>query len=176
MRIQHTLLVTTLVGFFALSLMGAEAPKTFKVGELNFTRPADWEWVEVTSAMRKAQLKVPGAGPGPSAEVVFFFFESGNGGGVKANVDRWLSQFEEKSNQKVEDTTINKRKVTSVQVEGTYMSGMPGGPRTPQPKSALQGTIIETSEGNVFIKMTGPTQTVKAAKEQFKKMVEGPLK
>ena len=48
--------------FLALALpdRAAEAPGTFKVGEFTFTRPAGWEWVEATSSMRKAQLKVPG--------------------------------------------------------------------------------------------------------------------
>ena len=100
----------------------------------------------------------------------------GNGGGTKANVDRWLGQFQEKSNPKVEDTKVGKHTVTYVEVEGTYMSGMPGGPRTPQPKTMLQGAIIESGEGNVFIKMTGPIAVVKSSKETFKKMVEEPLK
>jgi len=66
--------------------------------------------------------------------------------------------------------------VTYVQVEGTYLSGMPGGPRTPQPNSMLQGAIIESDQGNVFIKMTGPAALVKSAKDDFKRMVEGALK
>src|SRR5262245_55021616 len=73
----------------------AEAPSTFKVGEFNFTRPASWEWVEVTSPMRKAQLKVKGKEGQANAEVVFFQFGSGSAGGVQANVNRWLGQFEE---------------------------------------------------------------------------------
>ena len=76
--------------------------------------------------MRKAQLKV-GSGE-KSAEVVFFYFGEGNGGGTKANVDRWLGQFQDKSNPKVEDVRVGKHTVTHVQVEGTYMSGMPGRP------------------------------------------------
>ena len=176
MRIKTTSLVIALLALFDLSLFGAEPPKNFTVGEFTFTRPANWESVEVTSSMRKAQLKAPGADKSQSAEVVFFHFGEGNGGGTKANVDRWLGQFEEKSNPKVEDVTVNKRRVTYVEVEGTYMSGMPGGPRTPQPKSMLQGAIIESTAENVFVKMTGPTATVKGAKEAFKKMVEAPLK
>ena len=40
----------------------------------------------------------------------------------------------------------------------------------------LLGAIIESGEGNVFIKMTGPIAVVKSSKETFKKMVEEPLK
>jgi hypothetical protein len=146
------------------------------VGEFSFTRPEKWEWVEVTSSMRKAQLKVPGPNKSQSAEVVFFYFGEGNGGGTKANVDRWLGQFENKSDPKVEEAKVGSHRLIYVQVEGTYLSGMPGGPRTPQPKSMLNGAIIESDQGNVFIKMTGPAVLVKSAKEEFKKMVEGALK
>src|SRR5436190_7667455 len=112
---MRTLLARLLSGFITVltfSLLAADAPKQFKVGEFNFSPPASWEWVEVTSSMRKAQLKVPGPDKKQSAEVVFFYFGEGNGGGTKANVDRWLGQFEEKSNPKVEDATVNKHRVT----------------------------------------------------------------
>lgn len=157
------------------SATAAEAPKTFKVGEFSFARPATWDWVEVTSAMRKAQLKVPGK-DSKNADVIFFYFGEGSGGGTKANVDRWLGQFEEgrdKINAKVEEQKANNRAITYVQAEGTYKSGMPGGPTTPQPNTMLLGAIVESAQGNVFIRMTGPAELVKSARDDFKKMVEG---
>jgi hypothetical protein len=157
-------------------LFAADAPSTFKVGEFTFPRPEKWAWVEVTSSMRKAQLKVTGTEKNEAAEVVFFYFGEANGGGTKANVDRWLGQFENKGEPKVEDSRVGGHTVTYVQVEGTYLSGMPGGPRTPQPDSMLQGAIIESAQGNVFIKMTGPKAVVKSATADFKRMVEGALK
>src|SRR5947209_8309859 len=107
----------------------AEAPATFKVSEFTFTRPAAWEWVEVTSAMRKAQLKVSEANGKGSAEVIFFHFGPGDGGGTKANVERWFGQFKEPRDQikaSSDEVTVGKHKVTYVQAEGTYLSGMPG--------------------------------------------------
>jgi hypothetical protein len=156
----------------------AEAPVTFKVGEFTFARPAKWEWVEVASPMRKAQLKVPDAQSGEGAEVVFFQFPGG-AGGTQANVDRWLGQFAEprdKINPKIEETTVGKTKVTYVQAEGTYKSGMPGGPHTAMPGYALLGAIIESDSDNVFVRMTGPKELVKASSGDFKKMIEGGLK
>src|SRR2546430_9646180 len=98
--------------------------------------------------MRKAQLKIPGKDKNDSAEVVFYYFGEGGAGGTQANVNRWLSQFQEprdKINAKSEEVTIGKRKVTFVQAEGTYMSGMPGGgaPPVPQPNSMLLGAIMD---------------------------------
>ena len=59
-------------------------------------------------------------------------------------MDRWFRQFEEprdKINAKTEDVTVGKHKVTYVSAEGTYKSGMPGGPQTPMPNYALVGAI-----------------------------------
>jgi hypothetical protein len=170
---------------FALLLLvagvavAAEAPATFKVSEFTFTRPANWEWVETSSAMRKAQLKVMDAASKESTDVIFFHFGKGDGGGTKANVERWFGQFKEPRDQiqaKTEEVTIKGHKVTYVQAQGTYMSGMPGAATTPMPGYALAGAIIESDEGNVFIRMTGPKSAVKAAMPDFKKMVESALK
>jgi hypothetical protein len=168
--------VTLLSALFAIA---AETPATFKVSEFTFKRPEKWEWVPSTSSMRKAQLKVNDADKKTSAEVVFFHFGAGDGGGVKANVDRWFGQFEgprDKIGAKTEETTIGKHKVTYVRAEGTYLSGMPGGARTPQPDSALRGAIIESDQGSVFVKMTGPAALVKSAEDDFRKMIESALK
>lgn len=162
--------------FFTIQATAAEGQKTFKVGEFSFANPATWEWVEVTSPMRKAQLKVPGKDD-KSADVIFFYFGESGGGGTKANIDRWLGQFvepREKINSKVEETKVNNRAVTYVQAEGTYKSGVPGGPTTPLPNTMLLGAILESAQGNVFIRMTGPIDVVKASRNDFKKMVEAP--
>jgi hypothetical protein len=160
----------------ATASLRAEAPANFKVGEFTFTRPAKWEWIETTSSMRKAQLKIPGA-DGASAEVVFFEFGPRGAGDVKANVDRWLRQFDPHHNDNVNETNIGKIKVTFVQTEGTYHSGMPGGPTTPMSDYALMGAIMESESGNVFVKMTGPKGLVKSSMTEFKKMIEsGPGK
>ena len=164
-------------GLVSLSL-GAEAPETFKVSEFTFTRPKTWEWVEVTSSMRKAQLRVPEKGKG-SADVIFFHFGPGDGGGTKANVERWYGQFKEPRDQikpKSEEVKVGKHKVTYVQAEGTYNSGMPGGPSTPMAGYALAGAIIEAPQGSVFIRMTGPRELVTSSMAEFKQMVEGALK
>src|SRR5687768_13248954 len=77
----------------------AEGPKTFSVGEFSFASPASWEWVPVTSSMRKAELKVQSKDKKQTAEIIFFYFGEGSGGGTQANVDRWLSQFKEPREQ-----------------------------------------------------------------------------
>ena len=176
---KHLVLLLALLLVPGFDAPGADAPAKFTVGEFSFSRPAGWEGVEVTSSMRKAQLKIPGADKQAGGEVVFFHFGENNGGGTQANVDRWFGQFQEpreKIHAQTEAATIGKRKVTYVQAEGTYLSGMPGGPKTAQPDSMLLGAILESPHGSVFIKLTGPANLAKKAKEPFRKMVEGALK
>src|SRR5438270_9962836 len=169
-----------LVVFAALTcLRAAEAPATFKVSSFTFSRPTNWEWVESASPMRKAELKVVDIKTNAKAEVVFYHFGPGSAGGTQANVERWFRQFEEpreKIHAQSEEVAVGKHKVTYVSAEGTYKSGMPGGPQTPMPNYALLGAIIESDEGSVFVKMTGPKQLTGSATADFKKMVEGALK
>jgi len=159
----------------AMSSLRAEEHATFAVGEFTFARPANWAWVESTSQMRKAQLKVTDAASKASADVAFYHFGTGGAGTVQANVDRWLHQFVEPSDQinaKVEHTTVGKTKLTYVQAEGTYQSGMPGGQLTPMPGFALIGAILESDKGNVFVRMTGPKELVRSLVVDFKNMIE----
>jgi hypothetical protein len=156
--------------------LAAAAPATFKVGEFTFTRPPAWEWVEIASSMRKAQLRVPDPKSKESAEIDFF---EGIGGGTKANVERWLSAFQEprdKINAKIDEITVGGRKITYVQAEGTYLSGMPGGAKTPLANHALLGGIIENPSGDVFIRMTGPVALVKTTTAEFKKFIDSAVK
>lgn len=165
------------LGMFAQVTTAADAPATFDVAGLKFKRPATWESIESTG-MRKAQLKVTDAKTKETGDVVFFHF-GGDGGGTDANVKRWLGQFEEprdEKNHKIEPTTVGSTKVTYVRAEGTYSSGMPGGPKTPLKDHVLLGAIIEGKDGHVFIRYTSPKALATASEKDFKGMVESALK
>ena len=157
----------------------ADSPETFKVSEFTFKRPGEWGWVKTASPMRKAQLRVLDAKASQEGEVVFFHFGPGGGGSVKDNVERWFRQFQEpreKINARTEEKTIGSKKVTFVRAEGTYLSGMPGGPQTPMKDFALLGAIIDSAEGSVFVKFTGPGALVKKSESDFNSLVESALK
>ncbi len=172
-----------LVLLWVLPLMGRAAdPATFTVGGLTFKRPDTWKWVSINSQFRKAQLKVPDPfDPAkPGADVVFFDFGAGQGGAIEDNISRWVGQFEQKDGAAVkpvvEAATIKGTKVTRVRVDsGTFSSGMPGGPTTPMENYGLYGAIIESTQGNVFIKMTGPAALVKAAAADFESLIQSPF-
>ncbi|MDX2081307.1 MAG: hypothetical protein SFU53_11035 [Terrimicrobiaceae bacterium] len=146
----------------------AADPVEFGVGAFQFERPEGWQWIVPSSAMRKAQLNVPGQPE--AAEVTFFHFGPGQGGGVQANVDRWFGQFQNGTNAQAREA-VGQTNVTFVEATGTFMSGMPGGPLTPKDGYALRGAILESPGGDVYVKMTGPADVIIGASEAFAKMV-----
>ena len=156
---------------FSLVLATIARAEDFKVSDLTFSKPKGWKLVQPKSAMRKAQLTV-----GANGEVVFFHFGAGGAGGKKANIDRWLGQFEEGKDQinaKTEETKAGEVPVTIVSANGTYLAGMPGRPKVKKADHALLGAIIEAEAGFIFVKFTGGKATVDAATESFKAMVTG---
>lgn len=163
-----------LISFAFASLAIAEPASNFTVGSFTFAEPTDWESVKPVSPMRKAQLSVPGKPE--SAEVTFFHFGAGMGGSVQANVDRWLGQFgikPEAGSTYSETKELGSTKVTFVEADGTYQSGMPGGPKTEKTDYGLLGAIIEDPEqGDVYVKMVGPKSVVDGASEAFRGMIK----
>ena len=95
---------------------------------------------------------------------------------MQANVDRWMKQFQDAKDQKVENKEVGGVKVTYVGATGTFMSGPPFGAKVPKKGYALLGAIVEGKEGAIFIKMTGPESDVKANADKMKGLVEGALK
>ena len=157
--------------FFVSSLLFAVDPVEFQVGGFSFDRPSSWSWIVPSSSMRKAQLEVPGESQS-KADVTFFHFGPGQGGGVKANVDRWFGQFQNAKTAQNE-VAFGGVRVVFVQASGTFSSGMPGGPTTPLDNYALRGAILQDeAKGDVFVKMTGPLDLVESAWPDFEAMVK----
>ena len=164
----------------AFSLAAIAAEDTFKAGSFTFKKPATFTAKQLPpGGMRAAQLEFAAPDKKGTAEAIFYFFGAGQGGGTQANVDRWLTSFQEpkeKINSKVEKKKTGAGEVTYVEAEGTYMSGMPGAAKTAQPGTKLLGAILESADCNVFVRMTGPVAAVKAADGDFRKMIESATK
>lgn len=156
--------------FLLLGGAFAQAPGPVKVGAFSFTVPEGWQNVAPSTPMRKAQLDIV---QGPAkAEVTFFHFRAGQGGTPADNVARWFAQFPgSEAKRETNSIQADSVKITFATTDGTFSSGMPGGPATPMSGYALRGAILESLEGDVYVKMTGPEAIVKAAAEAFKKMV-----
>ncbi len=71
--------------------------------------------------MTKAVLTWPVEGGAP-IEAKFYDF-GGPSGGIEANIQRWISQFEGKPEVKQEELTFGTTKVVLLTASGTYLDG-----------------------------------------------------
>lgn len=131
---------------------------------LGLAVPTEWEKGTPSNPMRVAQWVLPG--PGGDGELVVFRF-AGGGGGIQANLDRWKGQFTPPEGKTIDDVSTTKEiegtgglKTTLVDVTGTFASGMPGGPATPQSDSRMLAAIVEGSGDPFYFKAVGPKATI----------------
>jgi hypothetical protein len=173
---MRTAFAATAIFVLAATGISAEQPaEPVKVGPFTFTVPEGWKKVTPSSPMRKGQLEVTQGSD--KAEVTFFQFGAGQGGSPADNVARWFAQFPgSEDKRKTENVQAGAMKITFATTEGTFSSRMPGGPTTPMTGYALHGAILESTDGDVYVKMTGPEAVVKSATEAFKKMVSDAAK
>jgi hypothetical protein len=149
-----------------------ESAATAHSGGVKWTAPARWE-AKPASGMRAATYIIPAAeGDSEGAECAVF---ENLGGGVQANITRWVGQFDNREgepNQKSE--TINGLPVTTVDVSGAFKGGGPMMGQSGAPKAGYRmlGAIVEGPEGDVFFKLTGPAKTVAAAQDEFQAMIK----
>jgi hypothetical protein len=151
----------------SISLLLAEDSK-FTVGHFSFT--ASDSWVKAPSSpMVKAALN-HGKKDGPLLK--FYHFGQGQGGGVKANLDRWKSQFKGEAKVTPEEKTYGEQKLTIVTITGTYMVGpMMSRNKVATPDYMLLGAVIPHPTGDVFLKMTAPAADLKKVKADFEKLI-----
>jgi hypothetical protein len=136
---------------------------------LQWTPPKNWQ-KQGQRLFRLATYVVPEGG-----ECGVYYFGQGQGGSVQANLDRWIGQFPQPDGKpKIQNKTVHGLKVTIVDVAGAY-TGM-GGPNAPasapKPGYRLLGAIVETPQGSIFFKFTGPQKTVAANQAGFDAMVD----
>jgi hypothetical protein len=152
----------------------AGQPGAAASAELAWTVPK--EWIEETpkSGMRKAQYRLPAAaGDKEDGECVVYYFGAGQGGDVKANLDRWAAQFRGwgTASPKFSETTAGGFTISRAEVHGTYTPSpmsMGGGPDPePRPGSMLLGAIVPGPDANWFFKCTGPEKTMEAHRARF---------
>ncbi len=151
-------------------------PATSAAG-LKFTAQPGWITETPSMSMRQAQYRLPKAeGDSADAELVVYYFQGG-GGGVQANIDRWVGQFSKPDGSPVTDArtshkTVNGIPLTIVDVTGTYMGGM-GSETRSQNNSRMLAAVAETGSGPWFFKLTGPTKTVARWEPSFQTFLDG---
>jgi hypothetical protein len=159
----------------------------FTIGEgaMSLAAPAGWKRVEPKSGIVETEFAIPSEGAGadgmplPPGRMTVM----GAGGSVEQNIDRWYGQFIQPDGSSTKDKASTKklkvagRDVTLVDIPGTYKDS-PGGPfaggkTIERPGYRMLAAIIESPDGNYFLKFYGPAATVDAHAAGFRTMVEG---
>lgn len=151
----------------------ATAHDVNSVAGVHWARPERWS-VQPPKQMRIATYTAPAAdGDAEGGECAVFYFGSGQGGDVNANIDRWAGQFEDAGKPVRSSKEVNGMKLELVQIAGTYLA--PSGPmmqsQGKKENYRLLGAIIDAPEGLVFFKFTGPAKTIAASEVDFNSLV-----
>jgi hypothetical protein len=164
----------------ALMILLAGVQTAAPAGSLAFTAPEAWKPRPAASSMRVAEFVVPRAeGDTEDGEAIIYYFGARGGGGVEANIDRWIGQMKQPDGSPSKDKavrdeqTVNDLKVATVDVAGTYVAEMSPGSTEHynKPGYRLRAAVVETPRGAYYVKITGPAKTMAAAEADFKKLV-----
>lgn len=166
-RLTRFGLCITLAVCIAGRLQAAEGETTqVKLRDLTLKVPADWKKEEPKSRLRLSQFSIPAAkGDKEDAELAVFTF--GAGGGIEANIRRWIGQFQpEERKVAIFTGKSDQGPYVLVDLSGTYNKpiGPPIQQKTePAPGSRVVSVIIAVPEkGNYFLKLVGQQTTVAA--------------
>ena len=156
-------------GLFAAAVLAADD----SAAGIRWSVPKGWT-AQPGRPMRVATYNVPAARGAAAGECAVFYFGQGQGGGVEENLARWAQQFENSGKPRRSERVVKGFQVYEIEVSGTYLA--PGGPmmesRGKLPGYRLLGAIVETPQGFVFFKSTGPAATMEQARADFNRMID----
>lgn len=155
------------------------------VAGITFFPPSHWQDLGA-SGMRQAQYRLaPIDGDAAPGEVNVFYFGPQSGGGVEANLQRWIGQMSLPDGGDAATQAVRSEFVADgmpghiVSLDGSYKSGggrpMGGGGEI-LPGYRLVGVVLEGPEGSLFFKLTGPVATAQAMEKDLLTMVKGAQK
>ena len=143
------------------------------LGPFSMQVPTGWSEKASTTNMRTAQFQLP-ANAGEEAEVIVYHFGEAGAGSIDANIDRWLSQFQQpdgKSSRdvaKIEKATFAGGEATLVSVSGRYVATPPGGGQpVDKADQSLVAAIIPSPRGPYYFRMIGSASAVQARAPEF---------
>ncbi|MFN5708982.1 MAG: hypothetical protein ACK48X_13095 [Planctomycetota bacterium] len=141
-------------------------------GGLLLKAPGSWKKVQPKITMIEAEFAIPKLEADEANGRVTMM---ASGGSIEQNIERWYGQFElgkEPAEPVVKE--FNKVKVHLVDLQGTYLDtmGNPAGPKSKKENYRMLAAIIETPEGNYYVKCYGPAATMEKNVAAFNQMIE----
>ncbi len=149
-----------------------ETGQSVNAAGLGFDLPSGWQPEQPASSMRIGQAQIPGSGG--AGLLTVFFFGPGGGGGVDANLNRWIGQVDSTGEPTRESFEAGAYKITWVEHSGTLLaSQMPNSfPSSNQPDYTLFGAVVEGAGGPWFFKAVGPQATMAENRDGFVGMLK----
>ena len=163
------------------SALAAEEGKGEKIefGDYSMQAPKDWTKKQPKVNIIAYEFAAPAA-EGDKIDGRMTIMAAG--GSVEANLERWYGQFAQPDGSatadkaKVEEKKIADQTVHMVDISGTFKDQAgPFAPAVVREGYRMLAAIIETKQGNLFVKFYGPEKTIKQHEEAFKGMI-GSLK
>ncbi len=144
--------------------------------------PAQEGWVveTPTSAMRKAQFRLPRAEKDAADASLVVYHFGAQAGTFQANLDRWCGQFVQPDGKassevmKSSQRQLNGLTVHEVDLSGTYVAETaPGsGEHVHEEGWRMLAAVFEAKDGPYYAKLVGPEATVSKWEPSFRKFVE----
>ncbi|HVR75728.1 MAG TPA: SMP-30/gluconolactonase/LRE family protein [Planctomycetota bacterium] len=154
----------------------AAKTREVKLKSLVLQVPEAWKEKRSESSMRLGEFEIPAvAGDKEAAELVVFYFGQGGAGTREANIERWIQQFPAEGRvSRVLTGKAAAGEYSLVDVTGTFEK--PFGPPIQGKKQALPGArmlaiILSTADGDMYLKLTGPSKTVSAAAPHLRRAI-----
>ena len=145
-------------------------------GKLTVQAPAKWVRKQPKSRIVEHEFAIPVV-EGDKDEGRFTVM--GAGGGVEANIDRWIGQFSQrdgsstKQKAKIQKMQVGEIEVHYVDIAGDFKDQAgPFAPAVVREDYRMLGAIIVTKkDGQHFLKAYGPKATMAANEKAFQEMV-----
>ena len=138
-----------------------------KLKDLVLNLPKDWAASDTVNSMRLATYDIPNIkGDKDKGELAISTF-GGDGGGVSANLERWVGQFDAEGREvTIKKGMVGENAYHVADISGTYQKSV-GPPILRKTTTAkgyrMLGMIVQVKgKGVYFLKLTGPDATVKA--------------
>lgn len=177
--LRNLTLVAVALGVLApVVLVAAEGDRVIDLGLFKFTAPEKWVKKEPKSKIVEFEYAAPAA-KGDTDDGRLTIMKAG--GGVDANIERWVGQFSQPDGKSTADRTKRSKKnvagldVHLVDISGTYKDQPQGpfGPSVNKEKYRMLAAIIVAKDAQIFVKFYGPEQTIADNEKGFNAMVDG---
>ena len=132
-------------------------------GSFRSPKPSVWLWDTPKSTFVTNSYVLPGVKDGDSGVFTITQFETNGGGGLTANIQRWVAKFNTNQGAPIKPIVgsiiVHGLDSTTVEIRGEYMGA---GGAWHLPDRTLLVVIFRHTSGVYYFKLLGPTKTIKA--------------